>query len=197
MSLREFLKSYVSWSEAIIWRGDCDLYAYWNECPRGDCLIWLLSDIGCDDNILRLISCAMVRRTPLSDGRTVWDLLTEDSRAAVEVAERYATGDATEIELATATESVADTTRTKLTLATGAVAWALSKPRSNSSASWSVAAVVSAFKTASCNAEVNNMELIERAAAVGDMARAAQADIVREMVPFETVEKLFNAIVTN
>lgn len=49
---------------------------------------------------LRLLACRFVRETPLADGRRVWDLLSDArSRAAVEVAERYAVGQATEKEL--------------------------------------------------------------------------------------------------
>jgi hypothetical protein len=49
---------------------------------------------------LRLFACWCVRNTPLHDGRVVWDLLTDKrSKAAVEVAERYADGLATDDEL--------------------------------------------------------------------------------------------------
>ena len=49
---------------------------------------------------LRLFACWCVRNTPLHDGRTAWDLLTDKrSQTAVEVAERYADGLATQDEL--------------------------------------------------------------------------------------------------
>ena len=52
---------------------------------------------------LRLFACWSVRNTPLADGRTVWDLLTDKrSKTAVEVAEQYAGGLATDHELAAA-----------------------------------------------------------------------------------------------
>ena len=52
---------------------------------------------------LRLFACWCVRNTPLVDGRVVWDLLTDErSRTAVEVAERYADGLATNEELGVA-----------------------------------------------------------------------------------------------
>ena len=61
---------------------------------------------------LRLWGCWCVRNTPISDCRTVWDLLTDPrSRNAVEVAERLARGEATREELAAA-------------YAAGAAAWA-------------------------------------------------------------------------
>ncbi len=52
---------------------------------------------------LRTLACRFVRGTPLGDGRTVWALLTDQrSRAAVEVAERYVLGEATDEDLAAA-----------------------------------------------------------------------------------------------
>lgn len=49
---------------------------------------------------LRRLACRFVRETPLHDGRTVWDLLADErSRKAIEAAERYTDGKATEAEL--------------------------------------------------------------------------------------------------
>jgi len=69
----------------------------WLTCQRSDWMLWALRNIGyTDERTLRLYACACVRGTPLADGRTVWDLLTDArSKTAVEVAERFARGDAT------------------------------------------------------------------------------------------------------
>lgn len=51
------------------------------------------------------LACLWVRKTPLNNGRTVWDLLTDPrSRVAVETAERYCQGEATDQELEDARE---------------------------------------------------------------------------------------------
>ena len=58
---------------------------------------------------LRLFACWSVRNTPLHDGRMVWDLLTaKRSQTAVEVAERYANGLATDDELDAAGDAAWD-----------------------------------------------------------------------------------------
>ena len=78
-----------------------DLETAWNTVDRSDWMFWLLRRLKYDDaKVYRLYACWCVRNTPLADGRKVWDLLTDPrSRAAVEVAERYAVGEATLAEL--------------------------------------------------------------------------------------------------
>ena len=49
-----------------------------------------------------LAACKAVRETPVGDGRTVWDLLADESRRAVAVAERYMIGEATDKEMTAA-----------------------------------------------------------------------------------------------
>ena len=58
------------------------------------------------DRIARLLACWCARNTPLEDDKTVWDSMTDEGlRAAVEVAERYAVGDATAEELTVASNN--------------------------------------------------------------------------------------------
>jgi len=83
----------------------------WDECPRVDWLIWIMRRTGeaPDRKALRLFACWCVRETPISGGRKVWDLLTDErSRNAVIVAERFANGEATDEELAVARRAAAD-----------------------------------------------------------------------------------------
>jgi len=55
---------------------------------------------------LRLFSCHCVRKTPIGNGKTVWDLLTDErSRNAVEVAEKFAMGKASMNELSAARDA--------------------------------------------------------------------------------------------
>lgn len=76
----------------------------WDACPRADWLLWILGKLEIrDEKKMRLFGCWCVRNTKLADGRTVWDLLTDErSRRAVEVAELFANGEASREELTAA-----------------------------------------------------------------------------------------------
>jgi hypothetical protein len=59
--------------------------------------------------IHRQFACDCVRKTPLKDGRTVWDLLTDErSENAVIIAEKYITGAASGDELQAAHAAARD-----------------------------------------------------------------------------------------
>ncbi len=79
---------------AIEWAKDKDLNTAWNTCERGDWMIWLLTESPNEvtDQELRLIAvecCRSVQRL-MTDQRSI---------NAVDVAERYANGEATDEEL--------------------------------------------------------------------------------------------------
>ena len=117
----------------------------WDACPRADWLIWMLERTShkLNPKMLRLFACWCVRETPLSDGRKVWDLLTDErSRNAVIVAERFAKGEATEAERFAAAEGAWDAAED---FAVGSAA--SSAAESASDAAWS--AVESAAESAS------------------------------------------------
>lgn len=85
--------------------------AAWKACKNPEWMLWALQNSGIkvNDKKLRLFACTCVRETPLADGRKVWDLLTDErSRRAVEVAERFARGEATQEELAAAWAAAKD-----------------------------------------------------------------------------------------
>ena len=74
----------------------------WDNCPCAEWLLWITDAISQrpDGRTLRLFAVWCARNTPLPDGRKTGDLLTDPrSLAALEVAERYANGWATEAEL--------------------------------------------------------------------------------------------------
>ena len=86
----EWVRQFNTWAEA------------WDACQRPDWMLWLMGekDIG-DAKTLRLFACRCVR--------DVWPLLTDErSRNAVEVAERFANGEASREELWTARDAALD-----------------------------------------------------------------------------------------
>jgi len=104
-----------------------DMAAVWDNCPRVDWLLWMAEKTGCtpDDKTLRLFAVWCVRDTPLADGRKVFDLLTDDrSKNALVVAEKYATGNATDQELAAAWVAAGAAARAAARAAAGDAAWA-------------------------------------------------------------------------
>ena len=127
------------------------------DCPAAD-RIWVVLGMM-SENDRRLAACCFVRRTPVGGGRTVWDILTDDrSKKAVEVAERFADGEATERELAAAQAAASAAARDTASAAARDTA---------SAAAWD-AASAAAWAAAS--------------AAASAAARDAQIDILREML---------------
>ena len=105
MTTKDFIEKYHPCGECAAFAEQYKSMAEaWDNCPRADWLFWICDKLQIrDDKQFRLLACWCVRHTPLADGRKVWDLLTDPrSRTAVEVAERFANGEATIAELSAA-----------------------------------------------------------------------------------------------
>ena len=143
------------------------------DCPAAD-RIWVVLGMM-SENDRRLAACCFVRRTPIGDGRTVWDLLTDDrSRKAVEVAERFVDGEASKRELAAARDAAwdaaSDAARDAAWDAARDAAWGAARDVAWDAA-WDAAraAARAADRDAASDADM-------------DAARDAQIDILREML---------------
>ena len=102
MTPKQFCANYNACSDGAEFAAKYETMAeVWDACPRSDWLLWILDKLLIrDEKKLRLFACWCIRNTKLADGRTVWDLLTDErSRRAVEVAELFANGKATDAEL--------------------------------------------------------------------------------------------------
>jgi hypothetical protein len=166
MKTRDFLKKYDACIDGAKWAlsiGE-DMVDVWDamiEQGKHDWLIWTATRPGVfPDSTLRKLACRFVRKTPLHDGRKVWDLLIDErSRKAVEVAEAYADGKATYEELQTAytaADAAADAAYTAADAACNAA----------------YAAVFAAAYDAACNAAY---AAVFAAADAADAAYAARA----------------------
>jgi hypothetical protein len=166
----------------------------WESCTRGNWLLWALGKLGyADERVLRLMACAIVRETPLGDGRTVWDLLTDSrSREAIEVAERYARGEATQEELDRAADGASRRAFSAAFSAAADVYAAASAAAAVSAAASAAAtyAAVYAAASAAASASAAAAAYANAYAAASAAASAAQADIVRRFVPWEAVAGL-------
>ena len=161
----------------------------WAHCTKAEWLLWILNTIYApmESKQLRLFAVWCARNTPMPDGRTTGVLLTDPrSIAALEVAESYAHGMATAVELAAARaaawaaarDAARDAERDAARAAAWAAAWA---------ATW--AAERDAARDAAWDAARAAAWAAERDAA-GDAApdaawtaaQAAQADQLRKMI---------------
>ncbi len=118
MKTKDFLKEHSACKDGAKWAlsiGE-DMADVWDamiEQGKHDWLLWTATRPGVfPDSTLRKLVCRFVRETPLHDGRTVWDLLTDErSRRVVEVAESYADGKTTYEELHAAYAAARDAAR--------------------------------------------------------------------------------------
>ena len=149
-TLTRYLRKLQACDEAVIWsRPYPDLRSAWDACEHADWMCWLLVHLyPPTEGRVRLVLCACARTAlrHVPDG--------EDSpRLAIETAERYARGEATDEELARASASAAR--------AASDAAWAARAASDAASAAWAASAARAA-----------------RAAAFREMAV-----IVRRLVP--------------
>ena len=108
MKTKDFLRQHDACIDGAKWALSVsdDMSDVWDamiEHGKHAWLIWTATRPGVFPDpytVLRKLVCRFIREIPLADGRTVWDLLTDEhSRKAVEVAEAYADGKATYEEL--------------------------------------------------------------------------------------------------
>lgn len=115
MKTTDFLRKHKACEEGAKWALSVsnDMAVVWDaliEQGNHSWLLWTATRPGVfPDAALRKMACRFVRETPLMDGRAVWDLLTDErSRKAIEVAETYADGKATDEELNSARSAAYD-----------------------------------------------------------------------------------------
>ena len=181
MKTKDFLKEHNACFEGAKWALSIseDMSDVWNamvEQGKYDWLIWTATRPGVfSDSTLRKLACRFVRETPVSNGRTVWDLLTDDrSRRAIEVAEAFANGKATESELsaayAAAYSAACVAAEAAAYAAAEAAAWAAACV---AAAKYTVDAYAAAFYDASADAKSAQVQMI---AEIGNPFRKGQGD---------------------
>lgn len=102
MKTLDFLADYSPCEEGAAFARQYETMAEaWDNCPRADWLVWICQQMKMsNDQQFRLFAVWCVRNLKVSSDKTVWDLLTHGrSRNAVEVAEKFANGEANAEEL--------------------------------------------------------------------------------------------------
>jgi len=152
------LKELDACDDAIQWAKDYDtLQQAWDNCQRSDWMFWLINKMRfSNDKDLRLMAVAFARQV---------QHLMKDQRSinALDVAERYANGEATVEELRTAGEA-AD------------AAWAARGAAWAAEAAWAARAAWEAAREAAARA----------ARSAAEAAGADQANIIRKYLPTVT-----------
>ena len=198
MKTKDFLKKHEACTEGAKWAlsiGDdmADVWEAMIEQGKHEWLRWTATRPGVfPDAALRKLACRFVRETPLHDGRKVWDLLVDErSRKAVEVAEAYADGKATDGELqaayaaayaaadaaAYAAADAADAAVRAAYAAADAAAYAAARAAADAAA----AAVRAAYTAADAAADAADAADAAVREAAYDVAEAAQAQMIAEM----------------
>lgn len=166
--MKELLTYMNACTEAIKWVGDRDLQKAWEECERGDWMLWLAGRSGIN---LRTLTLAKARCAKL----VIHLMEDERSRKAVEVAEKFGLGQATCEELDEARDNAADAAYAETAGATYAAYAAVADAVALSA---SYAAYAAASYTADLAAKIKVLKQC--------------AEICREVIPFEMIESAVN-----
>jgi hypothetical protein len=189
MKTKDFLKKHDACTGGAKWAlsiGD-DMADVWNamiEQGKRDWLLWTATRPGVfPDSSLRKLACRFVRETPLADGKMVWDLLTDErSREAVEVAEAYADGKATNEELEVAYDAAYDAgVRASAYAARDAAAFAAAYAADAAAHDAVYAAARDAAHAAYVAAFAADAADVAVRAAAYDVAEAAQMKMIAEL----------------
>jgi hypothetical protein len=185
MKTKDFLKKHSACTRGAKWAlsiGEemADVWDAMIEQGEHEWLRWTATRPGVfPDAVLRKLACRFIRETPLSDGRKVWDLLPDKrSRNAVEVAEAYADGKATDGELQAARSAAYDAA------AADAVCDAADAVCDAADAVCDAAYAAYAAADAVCDAAYVAYAAADAAAAAyaaGDAAKVAQAQMIAEL----------------
>ena len=168
IKFQEWLIKHKACSEAVAWVEDKSLNQAWNQCKNPQWMMWYLNASGYkNDKKLRLFAvwCARQVRHLMTDPRSI---------NALDVAERYANGKATDEELAAVREAAGaaarEAVREAAGEAAGEAAWAAARE-----AAWAAAwAAAGAAAWAAAWAEAR--------AAAGEAAGEEQCKQLRKMI---------------
>jgi len=190
MKLATILSHLGACTDARVWaKTQPDLETAWRECKRSDWMLWLLArtTLNQDDPRLRLMAC------DFAEAALIYVPAGEDRpRQAIEVARRFAAGDATREELSAAWAAAGDAAwaaRSAAGGAAGGAAWAAWAAAGDAAGDAAWAAAGDAARDAAGGAAWAAWAAAWAAAraaardAAGGAAGGAQSDIIRRYFP--------------
>jgi len=183
VTFRERLIEMDACAEAVEWVGEKTMAEAWATCERADWMLWLVGKIdGSYTPRLRLAACACAR--------TALKYVTpgdERPRLAIECAERFAMGEATQKELDAAWASARDAAWSAARDAEWAAAWSAAWAGTGDAARVGAGAAAgdAAWASAGDSARDAVWDGEGDAAwdAAGDAASKEMADLVRQIIP--------------
>lgn len=171
-TLRRKLEELGACSDAVQWVGERTLKAAWNECPRGDWLLWLAPRLGVDRRLVVEAACrcaeAVLYLAPEGDDRSL---------KAIEAARAWIRCEATVKEVRIAANAAFDASRTYACVARASARAAFDAAYTADTAYVYANAAASAARAAAYTASADAY----------DYALAATADLVRQVI---TVKEL-------
>ena len=186
MSIYEFIERYRPCDSACAWLRTLPtgstMRDAWLACQDPAWMAWCVGKVGTKRDRV-VAGVALVRRTPVGDGRVVFDLLTDPrSRDAILTAERWVAGEATDEDLAADAEAAAAGAAARAAAARAAAAWAAGEAAW--AAGWAAGAAARAAAWAATAWAWATTAAWAWAAEVGEaQARSAQPAILREALP--------------
>ena len=158
--------------EAMEYRATHDSFEQaWQSCPRGDWMLWLASRLGVDKRTLTLAKALCAK--------TVIHLMTDErSCKAVEVAEAYGRGVATDDELRSAYAASAYAASADAAAASAAYAYAYAAA---ASAAYAAAAAADAYAAAAYDAAADGARK-QNQKATADICREVLTDAVMSLI---------------
>jgi hypothetical protein len=181
--LQKVLEQLDACAMAVHWVGERTLEEAWNQCERGDWMLWFAGKIEVDRKLLVLAACGCARKAlkNVPEGE-------ERPRIAIEAAEAWCRGEASIEDV----RAAADAARAAAYAARAAADAADAAAYAARAAAYAAYAAADAADAAARAAAYAAYAAADAAAEAASLAQSA--NIVREVIPFAEIERACNEV---
>jgi len=181
MKLQQFLKKLGACDDCIEYIGNQSALDAWNNCERGDWMLWIAKRQGVDVKVLTLakVRCARLVEHLMKDDRSI---------AALVAAERFSSGEITREELDAASAAAYPASSADASTAYAASAYAASADAYAYAAAYAAAAYAYASAAYADSAAAYSSASNAAYAAARKETQIKCANICRETIPFELLK---------